>query len=179
MDLNIRNVPESLMRLLKLEAAERSMTLRDNVIRKLTGIPSKAELDGMGFDIPEGATVSGYEESEEIEASRRRAAWWADRLKMQGTDPNPDPRTNPDRHDIVIQALRDVCAGKRMSMPAEVGPMDKSKPLAPDARWPDEDPELDRPLAESFAKYPPLSYEPKPHHDPKTCRVYKCGMCSK
>jgi hypothetical protein len=177
MDLNIRNVPESLMRLLKLEAAERSMTLRDNVIRKLTGIPSKAELDGMGFDIPEGATVSGYEESEEIEASRRRAAWWADRLKMQGTDPNPDPRTNPDRHDIldqaiaiappgtiavelrggeygdhlierrdiVIQALRDVCAGKRLSIPAEVGPMDKSRPA----------------------------------HDPKTCRVYKCGMCSK
>jgi hypothetical protein len=119
MDLNIRNVPESLMRLLKLEAAERSMTLRDNVILRLTGIPSKAELAGMGFDLPEDATVTGFEESV-VEAK-------------------------PDRHDIIIQALKDVCNGKRLSIPAEVGTMDKSRPA----------------------------------HDPTTCRVYKCGMCSK
>jgi hypothetical protein len=153
MDLNIRNVPESLMRLLKLEAADRSMTLRDNVIRKLTGIPSKAELAGMGFDLPEDATVTGFEEGV------------------------VDAKT--DRPDIIIQALKDVCVGKRISMPAEVGPMDKSRPLAPDARWPDEDPELERPLEESFAKYPARSFGPKPVHDPTTCRVYKCGMCSK
>jgi hypothetical protein len=153
MDLNIRNVPESLMRLLKLEAAERSMTLRDNVIRKLTGIPSKAELAGMGFDIPEDATVTGYEESV--------------------------VESNPAIQGIIAQALKGVCSGKRPPMPWEIGPMDKSKPLAPDARWPDEDPELGRPLAESFAKYPARSFGTKPAHDPKTCRVYKCGMCSK
>jgi hypothetical protein len=50
-----------------------------------------------------------------------------------------------ERREIVIQALRDVCAGKRLSIPAEVGSMDKSRPA----------------------------------HDPTTCRVYKCGMCSK
>jgi hypothetical protein len=109
-------------------------------------------------------------------------------------------KPNPDRHDIVIQALRDVCNGKRLSMPAEVGPMDKSKPLAPDAHWPDEHPDQCVPFMDNaMAKLvfddrvklgeirlgthdgPLLAYNvgSKPAHDPKTCRVYKCGMCSK
>jgi hypothetical protein len=128
MDLNIRNVPESLMRLLKLEAAERSMTLRDNVIRKLTGIPSKAELAGTVQPPDNLGPIPPYHQVESTD--------------YPGLERH---KPNPDRHDIVIQALRDVCNGKRLSIPAEVGPMDKSRPA----------------------------------HDPKTCRVYKCGMCSK
>jgi hypothetical protein len=132
MDLNIRNVPESLMRLLKLEAAERRLTLRDNVIRKLTGIRSKSEMAGLADD----AVVDN--EADTTETAAQDVEWTKAQYAAQA-----DTKTY--RHDIVIQALKDVCNGKRLSMPAEVGPMDKSRPA----------------------------------HDPKTCRVYKCGMCSK
>jgi hypothetical protein len=160
MDLNIRNVPESLMRLLKLESAERSMTLRDNVIRKLTGIPSKAELAGTVQPPDNLGPIPPYYQVEST-----------DYPGLERHKPNPDRHdiviqaiaiAPPgaiavelrggeygehliERREIIIQALRDVCVGKRLSMPAEVGSMDKSRPA----------------------------------HDPTTCRVYKCGMCSK
>ena len=69
---------------------------------------------------------------------------------------------------FVVEVLTAACSGKALATRAPIGKVVDSPAV------------VSRIVAEVRANQTPTAsrYDPRPAHDPKTCRVYKCGLCA-
>lgn len=128
MNLNLRDVPEELMRKLKADSAGQGITLREYCLAKL-----------------------GHMESRKIVATAAVKA-----------AAHPDWRKAKDKEHA--KAVEDAAVAEKLIE----DPTIQHYPPAFN---------YEKPGISSYGAYPRRMVNPKPKHDKKTCRVYKCGMC--